>query len=51
MIYDLSMTVLTLTGTLGTVWASWRLHKSFQQGKVKVIGIVTRTSVPERKTK
>jgi hypothetical protein len=40
------MIVLTLTGTIGTIWTSWRMHKAFKQGKVHVVGIVTS---PERK--
>jgi len=50
MLYDLSMIVLTGIGTVGTVWASWRTYKAWQQGKLKVVGIVTRSSAPERKT-
>jgi hypothetical protein len=36
MFYNLSMIVLTVVGTVGTVWASWRMSKC----KVYVVGIV-----------
>lgn len=40
MLYHLSMIVFTTIGTVGTVWASWRMHQSLKAGKIKVVGIV-----------
>lgn len=40
MMYDLTMTVLTIVGIVGTVWSSYKLHNSAETGKLHVVGIV-----------
>lgn len=36
MLYHLSMIALSVVGIAGSIWASWRMHKS----KVHAVGIV-----------
>ena len=42
MLYDIVMVTLLLASTAGAIWASKQMSKAAKEGKLHVIGIVTR---------